>query len=207
MAPDDGDNALTGYVIESDGGNGGSFTQIGTSGAATTTFVHTDLDNGVVYAYRVIAQNEVGDSDPSDPVSFRAAVSPGAPSAPTKTFADGTTIEIEWTAPVDNGGSSIIKYEVFMDDTDGNGFQSLGFTADGTVTTWTQTNSIIEGEPYYFKVRAYNEIASGLLSQASQKIIAATVPSQPDAPTLVSQSETVIAIEWSAPDSDGGSPI
>ena len=136
-APNDGDNTITGYIIESDGGDGGSFSQIGTSGAATTTFSHQDLTNGAVYAYRIIASNEVGSSEPSDPVSFRAAVAPGSPSAPTKAFADGTKIDISWNAPADNGGSALTKYEVFMDDTQGGGFQSLGFTADGTITTWS----------------------------------------------------------------------
>ena len=98
-----------------------------------------------MYAYRVIAFNEVGDSDPSDPVSLIAAVSPSAPSAPVKTFANSARIEIAWTAPVDTGGSTITKYEVWMDDTLGSGFQSLGYTADGTVTTWTQTADINEG--------------------------------------------------------------
>ena len=121
-APDDGDNPISGYIVESDGGNGGSFSQIATSGAATTTFSHTDLTNGAVYAYRVIAKNEIGDSDPSDPVSFRAAIAPAAPSAPAKTFADSSRIEISWIASADNGGSVITKYEVFMDDTSGAGF-------------------------------------------------------------------------------------
>lgn len=194
-------------MIQSDGGDGGSFEQIAASGAATTTFLHTELENGTVYAYRIIAQNEIGDSEPSDPVSLRAAIAPEAPNAPVKTFANGSRIEIAWDAPADSGGSSITKYEVFMDDTQGSGFQSLGFTADGSTTSWTQEDSISEGQPYYFKVSAYNEISAGALSQASQKIIAATVPSQPDPPTMVSQSKTAITIAWTAPASDGGSPL
>lgn len=160
-----------------------------------------------MYAFRVIATNEIGESEPSDPVSLRSAVAPDAPSAPVKTFADGTRIEIEWDPPAGTGGDAITKYEVFMDDTSGSGFQSLGFTTDGSVTTWAQTDSIVEGDSYYFKVSAYNSISQGSLSSASDKIIAATVPGQPDAPTLVSQSKAAISIAWQAPSSDGGDPI
>ena len=103
-------------------GKPGFITVTQISGAATTNYLHTDLDNGRVYAYRVIAQNEIGNSEPSDPVSLRAAVAPEAPDAPVKTFANGSRIEIAWNAPADIGGSSITKYEVFMDDTQGAGF-------------------------------------------------------------------------------------
>ena len=51
-----------------------------------------------------------------------------------------------------------------MDDTQGGGFQSLGYTADGTTTTWNQESSITEGQSYYFKVSAHNEISIGTLS-------------------------------------------
>jgi len=54
-APDDGDNPITGYVIQADDGLGGAFSQVGTTGAATLSFTHTSLTNGQVYGFRVIA--------------------------------------------------------------------------------------------------------------------------------------------------------
>jgi hypothetical protein len=65
-----------------------------------------------------------------------------------------------------------------MDDTQGGGFVSIGFTADASVTTWTQTG-LITGGSYYFKVSAFNEIGEGALSSSSTKIIAAVIPDQP----------------------------
>ena len=161
VAPDNGFNTVTGYVLKSNGGSGNVFTQIGTTGPATTTFTESGLGNGLVYEFIVIAQNEVGDSEPSDPTSLRAAVAPDAPGAPVKTFANGSTIEIAWAAPASDGGSVITKYEVFSDDTLGGGFQHLGYTADGVTTTWSQSAGIVEGGSYYFKVSAYNEIDAG----------------------------------------------
>jgi hypothetical protein len=43
-------------------------------------------------------------------------------------------------------------------------------------TTWSQSTGIVEGNSYYFKVSAFNEIDAGAQSPASEKIIAATVP-------------------------------
>jgi titin len=112
-APDNGYNSITGYIIKSNGGSGSTFSEIGTTGPATTTFTETGLTNGQVYEFIVIAENEVGASEPSSPTALRVAVVPDAPGAPVKTFADGSTIEISWTAPSNNGGSVVTKYEIF----------------------------------------------------------------------------------------------
>ena len=195
-APANGYNSITGYIVKSNGGSGSTFSEIGTTGPATTTFTETGLANGQVYEFIVIATNEVGSSDPSSPTALRVAVVPDAPGAPAKTFANGSTIEIQWTAPADNGGSVITKYEILQDDGLGGGFQSIGFTADGVTTTHSQSVGIIEGGSYFYRIGAFNEIGPGALSQASGKIIAAVVPEQPLAPVLSSQSETAITITW-----------
>lgn len=99
----------------------------------------------------------------------------------------------------------LTKYQVYMDDTLGGGFVSIGFTADATITTWTKS-SLTTGGSYYFKVSAFNEISEGTLSASSSKIIAAVVPDQPAQPTKVSQLPSSIKISWTAP-YDGGSPL
>ena len=51
-----------------------------------------------------------------------------------------------------------------------------------TDTSYTYTNETTSGEKYSFKVRARSEVGYGPYSEPIE-IIAATVPSAPDAPT------------------------
>jgi len=69
----------------------------------------------------------------------------------------------------------LTKYQVYMDDTLGGGFVSVGFTADALTTSWTQP-SLATGGSYYFKISAFNVIGEGTQSASSSKIIAAVVP-------------------------------
>jgi titin len=117
-----GDNSITGYKIEWNGGSGSTFVQLGTTGAATRNFAKEGLTNGQIYEFRVRATNEIGDSQPSPSVALRSAVAPGSPGAPTKTYADKTRIDIAWTAPSSSGGATISDYEVYMDDGIGGSF-------------------------------------------------------------------------------------
>jgi titin len=161
------------------------------------------LTNGQIYEFKVRAANEVGsDSAYSDPAPLRAAVAPNAPGTPVKTFADKTAITIGWTVPTDDGGAPISAYLVFMDDGASGAFVSLG-----TVTGLTYAaTGLTTGGGYLFKVSAINEIDSGP-TQPSAKIFAAIVPSKPDAPILVSQSETSITTSWLIPSDEGGTLI
>jgi len=64
------------------------------------------------------------------------------------------------------------------------------------------------GAIYRFKITALNAIGEGAISD-EVAIYAATVPGTPAAPTMVSQSETGISIQWTslAVGSNGGSPV
>ena len=67
---------------------------------------------------------------------------------------------------------------------------------------------MIAGASYRFQIQALNAVGEGDLSDEIA-IYAATVPGNPSAPTMVSQSETQISIQWTAlpSGSDGGSPV
>lgn len=132
-------------------------------------------------------------------------MAPDAPGTPLKTYADKTQINISWTAPSSDGGATISDYEVYMDDGAGGSFASQGKTGSGSTLTFNKTG-LTTGLSYLFKVRAENEIDSGPFSSPTS-ILAAVIPSTPDAPLMVSQSESVIAISWSAPSDDGGTSL
>ena len=81
-------------------------------------------------------------------------------------------------------------------------------TTSTQYSTSPQVASLTAGALYKFKTAALNAIGEGNLSD-EVSIYAATVPGAPSAPTLVSQSDAGISIQWtSLPlDNNGGSPV
>lgn len=117
----------------------------------TKSGYHTySTENGTVW---------VKDTVPSIPV-----VTPGAPLSFMATAGD-SQVSLSWTAPADDGGAPIIRYEVSND----NG------------VTWTTANSntghtftgLINGTGYTFKVRAVNSAGNG--AEATTSAIPAEV--------------------------------
>ena len=128
-----------------------------------------------------------------------------APTNVVKTFADQTSISIQWTEPLYNGNTPLTAYNIYWDNASG----VLLSTAVGTTSATTLTFSItgLTTNRYYtFAVTAVNII--GESSQAtSSPIITATVPGQPSKPSLISQSKTSLNIGWSDPNNLGGTSL
>ena len=74
-----------------------------------TTATANDLTTGEMYKLRMIAINAVDRSLVSEILTTYAAKVPDAPATPTSSFADETSMTIDWIAPY-NGGSPITKY-------------------------------------------------------------------------------------------------
>ena len=124
-----------------------------------------------------------------------AAKAPDAPESPTSSFADQTTITIDWTAPY-NGGSDITSYTVQWNlGGPGTDFYDLS-TVSASTLTFTQSG-LTTGEIYTFRVFATNYIDPSAPSGTLQ-VYAATKPLQPSTPAEVSADQNQITIRWTA---------
>ncbi len=131
------------------------------------------------------------------------ATVPGAPTGVAGTARDHA-VDLTWTAPSSNGGSAISGYVVTP---------FIGATAQTpTVLNYATTSATIggltNGTAYTFRVAAVNGVGTGPASTAS----AALTPSGatlPGAPTGVvgTPRDASAMVAWTAPASDGGSPI
>ena len=113
----DGGSAITGYRIEVSPNGTSSWTnRVADTGTTTTTYSHTGLSAGTTRHYRVSAINSVGTgaaSNVDDATTDAAATTvPGAPTSLTATASGTTTIDLDWTAPADDGGSAITGYRI-----------------------------------------------------------------------------------------------
>ena len=100
-----------------------------------------------------------------------------APDPPTTFVRDevSTTksqVSFSWTAPVIDGGDTVIDYAIEMDSDNDDVYEEV---ATGVASTsYTQTG-LIAGTTYRFKVRARNIVDYSLYSTVFS-IVAATIP-------------------------------
>lgn len=155
-----------------------------------TSAVVAGLTNGVTYQFEVSATNSVGISPfslPSNSVTPHAITVPGAPTAVTAT-AGNAQAGVSWTAPADNGGSSITSYTVTT---------LAGGVPTGTPLTVaaTATSAVVSGltngTTYTFTVHATNGIGSGAESAPSNAVTPSVAAALPDLSLAITGATSV----------------
>ena len=173
--------------------------------------------------------------EPEEPLVVRVSP-PGAPE-PVSTLslgANGTngSIRLNWNRPSDSGGSPIIRYEYrYQGMGDGwSGWESVGGGSNGVTV-----GGLINGREYVFEVRAVNALGKGGVETVTAMPVAGRGGGgggggsggggsggsggggggggffvfPPDAPVEVraTAGDGVVRLEWSPPESDGGTII
>ena len=166
-----GGASITGYTVQYSSDGGSTWTTASCSGTSTSCTI-TGLTNGTNYVFKVAATNSAGTgsySSNSSSVSPAASggsgggggggssnTAPGSPSGINTTATD-TSVTVSWTAPTNNGGSSITGYTVTIKDGSGN--------VVGTCTTTTATSCTVSpltpGASYVATVVANNAQGAG----------------------------------------------
>src|ERR1019366_1564897 len=128
------------------------------------------------------------------------ATAPGAPTIGTAT-AGNASATVNWSAPASDGGSPIIGYVITP---------YIGATAQTPVTVGNvltdDVTGLTNGTVYTFTVAATNLIGTGPPSAASNSVTPATVPGAPTIGTATAGNASA-TVNWSAPSSNGGSPV
>jgi hypothetical protein len=113
-----------------------------------------------------------------------------------------TQIILNWTAPADDGGSSITDYNVYRSQISGS--YGAALTNVGSASLSYVDSAVTNGITYYYKVAAINSIGEGSKSTETS----ATPSGVPQAPTGLSAtpSNQQVGLSWNEPN-DGGSTI
>ncbi len=202
-APADGGSPISAYRLYR-GTTSGSLSLYQSLGTATT-YSDTAVTNGTTYFYAVSAVNAIGEGSRSAERSATPTAPATAPAAPGLTATAGNAqVALSWTAPAD-GGSPISAYRLYRGTTSGSLslYQSLG-----TATTYSDT-AVTNGTTYFYAVSAVNAIGEGSRSaeRSATPTAPATAPAAPQNVTAAPHASKGINLAWSAPASNGGSPI
>ncbi|MFC4067791.1 peroxidase family protein [Actinoplanes subglobosus] len=115
---------------------------------------------------------------------------------------------VRWTAPADNGGSPVQRYEIQV--LTGDGSQS-GKLRTATASAAVQTvTGLANGTGYRFRVRAVNAIGAGPWSASSSVVTPRTVPGKVRDLTATpggKGGKVTATARWIAPAATGGSKI
>jgi predicted phage tail protein len=115
---------------------------------------------------------------------------------------------VRWTAPADNGGSPIERYEIRVLDSKGR--QVGGLRTAGASSTAHTVTGLANGTTYRFQVRAVNAIGAGGWSAVSSMVTPRTVPGKVRDLTAQpgrSGGPLTAAVRWTVPAATGGSAI
>ena len=203
IAPsDNGGSPALGYRIEQRLGADWSVVE---EGVTTPSYSLPVAAPGQVMMFRVLATNALGNSAPSTErgvtIPFDRASAPQGFSA----VLEAARLRVTWNAPATLGGSTVSRYVLAM---------SVDGAAWRTVASYAATersalfSSVTPGKSASFRLHA-ETIGAGV-GQSSDEVVVA-VPATPplDPQVITGQIRTGVGVQlnWTAPLSDGGSPI
>ena len=161
-----------------------------------TTYVHTELTNGVTYYYSISTVTAIGEVP--DPLSCQ----PPSASHPLRR---ATAVGGAKTSPDVDGAQRWrhcrLGYKIYRGSASG-GESLLRLIEPGTVYVDV---GLPDNMLYFYKIRAINSQGDGPLSSE----VSARTFDKPGAPqnVIVSSGDSFATLSWSAPSYNGGSPI
>ena len=164
------------------------------------------------YYYGACVDATTDESDTQNNCSASVAVTvgtsasaPGAPTGLTATADGQTEIDLSWTAPSDDGDSSITGYQIEVSE-DGSNWRDLVANTGSTSTSYSHTG-LTAGNTRHYRVSAINSAGTGAASNvASGTTASADVPGMPAILSVTAQAAG-LSVSWSAPSQTGGSTI
>ncbi|XP_028033962.1 fibronectin type-III domain-containing protein 3a isoform X2 [Bombyx mandarina] len=187
-----GGTPLTEYRVEV--ANAQGIARLAHAGLETECIVR-ELSPGRPYRVWVTACNRVGSGPPSSVLEFEtAAAPPDAPDAPITNVQSPNAVQLEWTAPPDNG-ANIIDYRVEM---------SAANVDDAYTEIYrgSETNCSIDRltpfTPYFFRVCATNVAGRGAWSAVRDVLTPRAPPAAPSALRYEATADS-LRLQWRAP--------
>ena len=222
--PDDNDPKVTGYQIEVREGSGSYETIVDDTKSTVTSFLHTGLDEGENYRYKVSAINSEGTSSAATSSTVKPDTTQ-APSGVTAVAISKNQILLNWLPPTDTFKQSITGYTIEREIIEDILYDEV--TNVGGSTTKYTVSGLEEDKEYSYVITAKFAVGNSPRSSSasatpnddakppttsttssggSSSSGSDTVPSAPRSLNAVASSSQ-IQLSWKEPSSDGNSAI
>jgi hypothetical protein len=166
----------------------GSWSNIATVGANTTSYTNTGLTEASLYDYRVRAVNATGNSAYGTGNTTSGWTRPNAPSNFTVTSSTSSSVSLSWTDNSTRNTGYLLQYKL-----SGNSFWTNA-TAPGANATSATISGLTPDRTYNFRIASERGAsAQSSLIETSGSTLAA-IPAPPTAPTGVSASASTTAV-------------
>jgi fibronectin type 3 domain-containing protein len=166
------------------------------------TYNDSEVENGITYFYAIKARNRAGSGPFSNVVSARPASVPSPPRDLKVVSVGDESVQLSWKIPENTGGKGIAisSYRIYRNSVGGSAPCIIPVT-----TTTYQDQNVLNGVNYTYRLTAVNEIGESMPSYPVYAV-PRTVPT--NVRDLRAESgDGFIHLYWTAPESDGGSPI
>nr|CAD7456160.1 unnamed protein product [Timema tahoe] len=207
-APYDGNSPIKRYIIEykiSKGTWEVDIDRVLVPGQQNVAGVF-NLKPATTYHLRIVAENEIGSSDPSDTVTIiTAEEAPSGPPSTVKVEAeDQHTLKISWKPPErDEWNGEILGYYVGYREASSEKpylFETVEFSKEEGKEHHLKINELKTYAQYSVVVQAFNKVGAGPMSEEVRQYTAEGIPEQPPqdttCTTLTSQT---IRVSWVSP--------
>ena len=156
-----------------------------------------DLVGNRAYGFEMAMRNVTGET--------RTGV-PGAPRNLTAVDDGPTAIELEWDAPLADGGTRITGYLIEVSTDGGDTWRNLERNARSTDTRYRDTG-LDAGDTRHYRVSAINFNGAGDPSDVASATTEHLLPDAPRRVTATARGTSAIELSWTAPSSSGSAPI
>ncbi|KAL7294790.1 hypothetical protein TKK_0011722 [Trichogramma kaykai] len=208
-APYDGNSPIKRYVIEykiSKGSWEADIDRVVVPSSQQNVAGVFNLKPATTYHLRIVAENEIGTSEPSDTVTIITAeeAPSGPPSSVRVDALDQHTLKVSWKPPPrDDWNGEILGYYVgnrLASSDKPYMFETVEFSKEDGKEHHLQIMNLKTYTQYSVVVQAFNKVGSGPMSEERRQHTAEGVPEQPPhdttCTTLTSQT---IRVSWSSP--------
>lgn len=166
---------MLGYDLWRDDGKEGDYSQLyHIDSILSISYLDYAVEPGRLYRYKYRGRNVNGFGEFSEPGYLYAASVPGQPQAPTLVAVSSDAITLQFYAPIDTGGASILSYLLVMDEgeinttfaevTSYSDFGGINLLLSHELTAATDGLITNTKRVYSFKFRASNSVGDSEFS-------------------------------------------